>query len=120
MTVQSKAIGEYGERLAARHLEEAGYRLLARNWRCKAGEIDIVAVDPCGALAFVEVKTRHGTGHGHPFEAVTGQKVARLRRLAGAWLTEHPHEGPIRLDAVAVTLRRAGAPWVEHLAGVGE
>nr|NLD41826.1 YraN family protein [Actinomycetales bacterium] len=118
MTVRSQAVGEYGERLAARHLEESGYRLLARNWRCPGGELDIVAVDPHGTLAIVEVKTRRGLAYGHPFEAITPVKLARLRRLAGAWLAERPHRGEVRLDVVAVTLVPRGAPRLEHLAGV--
>ncbi|MDO5494180.1 MAG: YraN family protein [bacterium] len=118
MTVRSQAVGAYGERVAARHLVESGYHLIARNWRVRGGELDIVAVDPEGTLAFVEVKTRRGVALGYPSESVTPQKLARLRRLAGAWLAEHPHRGRIRLDVVSVILLPQGAPRVEHMVGV--
>lgn len=118
MTARSQAVGEYGERLATRHLEASGYRILARNWRGPGGEIDIVAIDPRGTLAIVEVKTRRGHRYGHPLEAVTPVKLARLRRLAGAWLTENPHRGDVRLDIVGVTLNEQGPADLEHLTGV--
>ncbi|HHW82802.1 MAG TPA: YraN family protein [Actinomycetales bacterium] len=116
--MRTQAVGAYGERLAARHLIESGYHLIARNWRGPGGELDIVAVDPAGTLAFVEVKTRQGLACGHPLESITPTKLARLRRLVGAWLAEHPHRGGIRIDVVAVTLQRQGAPVVEHVVGV--
>ncbi|MGH8867931.1 MAG: YraN family protein [Actinomycetes bacterium] len=112
------AVGRYGEDVAARYLAEAGMVVLARNWRCPHGEIDIVARDG-DALVVCEVKTRTGTAFGSPFEAVTPIKAARLRRLAGLWLDEHgvrPRE--VRLDVVGVLRHKRGAAQVEHLRGV--
>ncbi|WP_175409340.1 YraN family protein [Streptomyces sp. TRM64462] len=118
------ALGQYGERLAARRLGEAGMAVLARNWRCgRGGEIDIVAQDG-DAVVVCEVKTRrtHG-GRGdfqHPLAAVTPDKAARLRRLAECWLERHggPPPGGVRIDLVGVLLPRRGAPVVEHVRGV--
>jgi putative endonuclease len=111
-------LGRRGEDLAARFLEDAGYRLIERNWRCRQGEIDIIA-RVADTLVFVEVKTRSGLAFGHPFEAITATKLARLRVLAAAWCAEHhPQAGRIRLDAIAVVAPRNGPASVEHLLGV--
>jgi putative endonuclease len=111
------AVGRYGEDVAARHLEEAGFEILARNWRCPEGEIDIVARDG-DVLVICEVKTRSSDRYGLPAEAITRRKSDRLRRLAYAWLTAHPLRVPeVRFDVVSVLRRRAGAAQVEHLRG---
>lgn len=114
-------LGALGEGIAVAMLESDGYEILDRNWRCREGEIDVVARDPrADAIAFVEVKTRSGTGFGHPVEAVHATKLARLRRLAARWLAEHPvRAAQVRIDVVAV-LRRPGRPaLVQHLRAVG-
>lgn len=112
-------LGKWGEDLAARHLEATGYEVLARNWRCAAGEIDIVARNGDG-IVFVEVKTRSGYGFGEPASAVTETKIRRLHRLAGRWLAEcHPpgwHD--LRFDVISVVRRPGVAPELEHLEGV--
>ncbi len=111
-------VGRYGEDVAARTLREAGWEVLARNWRCADGEIDIVAIDG-ECLVVVEVKTRRTHAYGVPQEAVTPAKLARLRRLAGAWLTGQSERfDGVRIDVMAVTVARAGAAHVEHLRGV--
>lgn len=111
-------IGAYGERVAVAHLAAAGMTVLDRNWRCAQGEIDIVARDG-DVLVICEVKTRSSTALGHPLEAVTSRKAARLRRLAAAWVRErqvHPPE--IRIDLVGVLRAPRGAASVEHVRGV--
>ena len=109
------ALGRRGEAIAARHLVEAGLNIVERNWRCVQGEIDLVARDR-GELVFVEVKTRSSVAFGHPLEAITPRKLARLRRLAGAWCLAHPEEtGDIRIDAVAVIVPREGQIEIDHL-----
>lgn len=111
-------LGRRGEGLAARYLEDAGYLVVARNWRCARGEIDIIARSG-DTLVFVEVKTRSSLAFGHPFEAITATKLARLRTLAGAWCAETSPAVPrIRLDAIAVVAPRDGTPEIEHLPGV--
>ncbi|MBE7701725.1 YraN family protein [Oerskovia sp. Sa1BUA8] len=112
------AVGRYGEKVAAAHLVEAGWVVLDRNWRGTRGELDLVARDG-DVLVVVEVKTRRGTAYGHPAEAVTVDKLARLRRLTGEWITTHQvRPASVRIDVVAVTLPAAGAAHVEHLVGV--
>jgi putative endonuclease len=114
------ALGEYGERVAVRYLCESGWRILERRWRCALGEIDIIAQDDAGErLLICEVKTRRSTVAGHPLEAVTPDKLARLHRLAASWLAEQDRWFPeVRFDVVAVTVPRRGGPRVEHLEAV--
>lgn len=111
-------LGRRGETLAAEHLERAGYRIVARNWRCGIGELDIVARHGADTV-FVEVKTRAGRGFGHPFESITHAKLARLRALASTWCAAHdgPH-GRVRIDVIAVIAARGAEPTIEHLEGV--
>lgn len=91
--------------------------MLDRNWRCREGEIDIVARDE-GTLVICEVKTRRGLDYGPPEEAVTPAKVRRLRLLAVRWLVERraPYSA-IRFDVVSVVAKPRGAAAVEHLRG---
>ncbi|MEE4490662.1 YraN family protein [Streptomyces sp. NPDC050529] len=113
------ALGRYGEDLAARLLTDAGMSVLERNWRCRAGEIDIVAKDG-DALVICEVKTRREGAFEHPMAGVTPAKADRLRRLAELWLARHggPPPGGVRIDLVGVVLPRRGAPLAEHARGV--
>lgn len=118
------AVGRYGERVAVAHLERSGLVVLARNWRCREGEIDVVARDG-DELVVVEVKTRRPgpegvPGAGSPLEAVTPAKAARLRRLGWRWLAAHPaaHPAGVRVDVVGVLRPRSGAAVVEHVRGV--
>jgi putative endonuclease len=112
------AVGKYGEDLAARHFVAAGFTMIARNWRCPVGEIDIVARDG-EVLVIAEVKTRRSTRYGSPAEAITRHKADKLRELALMWLREHPGGGrEIRFDVVSVLLPTAGAASLEHLRGV--
>ncbi|MEJ5913361.1 YraN family protein [Pseudokineococcus sp. 1T1Z-3] len=120
------AVGRYGEQVAVTHLEAAGMTVVARNWRCAApvrGELDVVVRDG-DALVAVEVKTRRcgptGTpAAGHPFEAVTPVKAARVRRLLVAFAdATGERAGSLRVDAVAVLRPTRGPALVEHLRGV--
>jgi putative endonuclease len=112
------AVGKYGEDLAARHFVGAGFTVLARNWRCPVGEIDIVARDG-EVLVIAEVKTRRSTTYGSPAEAITRHKADKLRELALMWLREHPAGGrQVRFDVVSVLLPKSGAAQLEHLRGV--
>ena len=110
-------LGTRGERIACDYLEQHGFRLLERNWRCHAGELDIVAVDG-ETLVVVEVKTRRSTDCGHPFEALTPTKVARLYRLAVLWCVDRQWKGPFRIDAIGVIIEGASGADVEQLQGV--
>ncbi|MBD8869043.1 YraN family protein [Nocardioides donggukensis] len=112
------ALGAYGEVLAAQHLRALGMVLLDHNWRCPAGELDLVLRDG-SAVVFCEVKTRRSSAYGSPLEAVTAHKAARLRRLAARWLEAHdvrPRE--VRIDLVGIVCPRSGPPVLDHVAGV--
>lgn len=117
------AVGRYGEKVAARHLEEAGLTVLERNWRFSAdgfrGELDIVARDG-STLVAVEVKTRRSRDCGWGSEAVTGDKLRRIRKLLLAWLSEHPEDHPaqLRIDVMDVLVTGHGAAEVTHLEAV--
>ncbi|MDQ1288574.1 MAG: putative endonuclease [Actinomycetota bacterium] len=114
----TEAVGRYGEDLAVRYLEQRAFTVLARRWRCRRGEIDIVAVDD-GCLVVVEVKTRRSLTAGTPEEAVTPAKIARLRLLTGLWLGQQQGSWPaVRIDVVTVLLPRSGAARITHLQGV--
>jgi putative endonuclease len=111
-------LGRYGEALAARHLTERGMVLLDRNWRCVAGEADLVLRDG-ETLVVCEVKTRTSHDHGSPHEAVTPEKLSRLRRIAQAWVACHAATPVgVRIDLVAVLRPRKGASVVEHVRGL--
>ena len=106
--------GRTGEQLAVEHLTTEGYTILDRNWRCSIGEIDIVARHGSTTVV-VEVKTRSGVGYGHPLEAVTPRKLARLRRLAGAWCAESGTTvHTLRIDVIGVIASRDGTV-IDHV-----
>lgn len=110
-------LGKAGEERAARYLASIGYDILARNWRCPEGEIDIVA-SRGSRLAVVEVKTRTGTAYGHPLEAVDDRKLRRLWRLGTAWMRDHPaavRGRSLRIDAIALTGPDPATGRLEHL-----
>ena len=113
-------LGALGEALAVKHLSALGLRIVARNWRCRYGELDVIAAEADRTLVFVEVKTRSGDGFGGLAQAVTPQKVRRLRRLAGLWLAEQEQRWPaIRIDVIGVRIGRRREPEIFHLRGVG-
>ncbi|QBJ98029.1 YraN family protein [Rhodococcus sp. ABRD24] len=112
------ALGAMGEELAVCRLTEVGLQILDRNWRCRHGELDVVAADG-DTVVFVEVKTRSGLGYGSPAEAVTHAKQRRIRRLAQQWLAESERHWPqVRFDVVSVLVDRHREPDVTHLRAV--
>lgn len=114
-----QALGAYGEALAAQHLVEHGMVVLDRNWRCPAGEIDLVLRDG-DVLVFAEVKTRSSNAFGTPLEGVDARKAARLRRLAAHWLEAHDlRVRELRIDLVGVLHEPPGHIEIQHVRGVG-
>jgi putative endonuclease len=121
------ALGRYGEDVAERHLIDAGFVVLDRNWRCRDGEVDIIATEG-DVLVMCEVKTRRGVGFGTPLDAVTPAKAARIRRLAVRWLIDRRAAAlsdgdevktfaEVRFDVVSVLRPLTGPAVVEHLRG---
>jgi putative endonuclease len=122
MTTLTRAeIGALGEQLAVDHLKSSGLRVLMRNWRCRYGELDVIAADDAAhTVVFVEVKTRTSDQFGGVAEAVTPLKVRRLRRLAGLWLAaQHGSWANVRIDVIGVRIGRRRAPEITHVQGVG-
>ena len=119
-TFSRKELGALGEQLAVEHLRSLGLRIVARNWRCRYGELDVIAADGDDTVVFVEVKTRTGDGFGGLEQAVTQEKLRRIRRLAGIWLAGQDLRWPgLRIDVVGVRVGRRRSPEVMHLRGVG-
>jgi len=106
---RNAAVGASGERIAALALEQAGCRIIARNWRCAGGELDLVALDR-EILVCVEVRVRTGRAHGSAAESVVGVKTKRVLHAVAAFIGAHPEHGDrlVRIDVVAITLDRAG------------
>lgn len=114
----SRELGAAGEAAAAVYLARCGMQVVVRNWRCRLGEIDIVARDGA-VLVFCEVKTRRSVGFGHPLEAITVAKQARLRRLAGQYLAETGSSAAaVRIDAVGILWHGENRLDLVHLRGV--
>ncbi len=102
-----RSLGRFGESVASRLLGQKGYHVIARNWTCDGGEVDLVAMHGT-SLVFVEVKTRRGAGSLAPEMAVDLEKQRRLRRVGRAFRASHPllpHD-TVRFDVVAVSLTR--------------
>lgn len=108
-------LGLRGERLAARELKRRGYRILERRWRCRAGEIDLVARDG-ETLVVVEVKARRRRDYGPPSDAVDARKRRKLVQLARVYLAARRLENvSVRFDVVGVDLRPGQSPRIEVL-----
>lgn len=110
------ALGLWGEDQAARRLEAAGYRIVARRYRCREGEIDLVAVKD-RFLCFVEVKLRKNARMGEAREYVTYRKQQRLRIAAQRYLMEYPTQLQPRFDVVEVYApqgERTRDPLIRH------
>jgi putative endonuclease len=109
-----RELGDRGEHLAGLQYERRGYRVLARNWRCRLGELDLV-LERDGLIVICEVKTRRGAGFGGGWEAVGRRKQAKIRAVSEAFLLARgreaaslPVEGPVRFDVASVLLARDG------------
>lgn len=120
-TLSGKPLGDLGEDLAADHLEGKGYEIVARKYRCREGEADIVAYDPgSDVVVLVEVKTRRrgpGPRDAYAEEAVTPRKRRRYRRIAACFLMDNFPTPAIRFDAVGVEVLADGTAEVHHIPG---
>jgi len=109
-----RGLGQRGEQLAAAHLEAKGFGIVARNWRCENGELDLVARDG-ECLVMVEVRTRRGRSMGLPEESITATKQERLVLLGLAYVQENDWAGDWRIDVVAIEMdARGGVRRMAH------
>jgi len=108
-------LGRRGEDLAAHHLQQQGLVILSRNWRCRAGELDLVATDGSRLVVVCEVKTRSASRFGSPAEAVDRAKALRIRRVTQAWLAAHQVRWvQLRFDVVAVVAEPGRPVAITH------
>lgn len=109
MDIDKKELGKFGEDIAAKVVSCKGYRIITRNYRCKYGEIDIIA-SRGNSLHFIEVKTRQGLGYGRPCESVTPQKQEHIRKAAVFYLDQLKRAGyaipDIHFQVIEVTIEQ--------------
>ncbi len=120
MTGKRLQVGVVGEKAARLHLEKLGYRIIETNYRCRLGEIDIIARDG-NTTVVVEVRTKTGADFGTPEESITGKKARQLRRLALYYLqSAYKREVPSRIDLVAVVLDKENnaVQRLNHIRGI--
>ena len=112
----TKALGDFGEERAALYLRRRGYRIVERNFRCRQGQIDLIAEDKAtGTIVFVEVKTRTEGGLGRPAEAVDANKQRFLRLAAEQWLSENDaRDCSARFDVIEVLLPEGAVNRIEN------
>jgi putative endonuclease len=109
-----QVVGREGERIAEQYLKKKGYKLVARNYRCPVGEIDLIALDR-RVIVFVEVKTRTGHGFGTPLEAVEFRKQRKMIQAAEYFLSAKKlHQREARFDVVGISWPQQ-EPMVEHI-----
>ncbi|MFZ4858583.1 MAG: YraN family protein [Desulfuromonadaceae bacterium] len=113
----NKKTGELGEEVAANFLIARGYRILECNFRCKGGEVDIIARDPEDkSLVFIEVKARRGLSYGVPQLAVTPFKQRQISKAALTWLSKNRlHDTNARFDVIAILLHTDGQHAIDHI-----
>ena len=113
----NKSVGSLGEEIAANYLTARGYRILERNFRCKGGEVDIIARDPVDkSLLFIEVKARRSLAYGVPQLAVTPFKQRQISKAALTWLSKNRlHDANARFDVIAILLHTDAAHRIEHI-----
>lgn len=115
MSSSRQRLGKSGERSAAKYLKKNGYKILIQNYRCKFGEIDIIARDG-EVLVFIEVKTRSGTTHGPPAAAVNARKQRQISRAAQYYLAEHSlFDSPARFDVISILYDGSNLRSIDHI-----
>jgi putative endonuclease len=109
------SLGKLGESEASEYLVNLGYKILARNWRIKNGEIDLIYQRPNGVIVFGEVKTRSSLRHGDPLEAISPSKLERIHYLAHRWLLQNERWGePYEIDCIGILVNALGEISVDH------
>jgi len=119
MKRDNKSLGATGEEIVAQFLINRGDEILARNWRIREGELDVITLDRAGLIHMIEVKTRTSVAFGHPLEAIDSAKAHRIQRLALAWLATNGALGcEYQIDAIAVLIAADGSHTIEVRANV--
>jgi putative endonuclease len=112
---QNLGVGNRGEDLATAFLERNGFRIVERNFRCKGGEVDIIARDG-KTIVFIEVKSRRTLTYGVPQLAVTPFKQRQISKAALTWLSKKRlHDSPARFDVIAILLENSYSHQIEHI-----
>ena len=113
--MRRRQLGQRGEQLAADYLQQQGYRLTERNYRCRLGEIDLIAWD-AQTLVFIEVKTKGHLQFGVPQSMVTRSKQQKIVRVAMVYVQErHLRDKPLRFDVIAITSLAGITPEIVHI-----
>ncbi|MFC0266263.1 YraN family protein [Alloscardovia macacae] len=123
----SSTLGRFGENYACEYLTALGWSVLDRNWYCRFGEIDIVALCPetgemkVPVLVFIEVKTRTSRAYGDPLDAITPTKCVHLRKAAVSWMAQHHAQTPrlVRFDAIGIIVTRGTVTELTHVRRIG-
>lgn len=116
---RNQALGHFGEVRVAEFRTQLGDEIVARNWRVREGEIDLVTMDLSGVFHFIEVKTRSSLTFGHPFEAISQVKLLRMQRLAMGWLVTNDCFGcEYSIDIASVLINPDGSHTLEFRTGV--
>jgi putative endonuclease len=117
--MEKRDLGRHGEQAAEQFLRAQGYEIVARNYRCSYGEIDLVARDR-DTLVFVEVRTQSGPMFGDPLESVTRRKQRQIAKAAWHYVVRHRVEDqPLRFDVIGISWNNA-APQIVHVKGAFE
>jgi len=115
MVEDNKSLGARGETIAVAYLKGQRFVILERNFRCKGGEVDIVARDG-KTLVFVEVKSRRNASYGPPQLSVTPFKQRQISKAALTWLAKNHHQDcSARFDVIAIMLREHEVPAIDHI-----
>lgn len=116
--LSQQELGRLGETVACDYLHSLGYEIIERNWRVRAGELDVI-VRMGDTVVAVEVKTRRGHRYGAPLEAIGYLKARRLRSLLITWVRANkPSCRRLRVDAIGITFRFDLPPKIEHIEGL--
>jgi putative endonuclease len=111
----AKLLGKWGEKCAVGFLRKKGFKVITRNYSCRAGEIDVIAADPEGSIVFVEVKSRRDEVHAKAQDAVTPKKQKTMILAAKYFLRSYKvNDKPLRFDVVAVVLGQKAKPQIRH------
>lgn len=111
----NRSVGARGEEIAVAYLRGQRFAILERNFRCKGGEVDIVARDG-GTIVFVEVKSRRSESYGPPQLSVTPFKQRQISKAALTWLAKnHRHDANARFDVIAILLLDRQVPVIDHI-----